>query len=200
MGKVAIVGYGSNLDSFPTYRCKYEVTAAEADSFEDAKEGKWRSPVRSRNRLVVDENSVLFECGAQSANVAMRSREVAEEIHRKGSATVTVTFMPEGFLTNGHRTLHHTPDFTSANLFDETFPAPMPSQTPLGYCGYRHGRAHAGPDTYLSRPEIYAAAFQGVREYQGRPVFHAFCQAWDQRGSSVRSRPKSRLSACPSAT
>jgi hypothetical protein len=178
--RAAIVGFASNHRSFKYYSCRYTITAAKANTLEDARNGKWFDQSTFKFRYIVDQGNELFESEGEpppSREEMQRRVEatLAEHPERKdGVIGVPMgAFNRHSSLSNGQRRIGHTAYMNVVNLFSSESPGSPPKPIPFGFPIAGHPSRWYGPDGLISKPDEYVPEFVGLQAFEGKNVVAA---------------------------
>lgn len=164
--KAAVVGYASNVQAFPYYKCRYKLTQAMAETPADFANGKWSDKKSFEAIYVVDGEYELFK-----RDGALPPKKNVKP-GKDGLAYVPVDgFSALTFLRSATGVAGYSRGLDVINLTraENTSDFQLDVGTPLdmGILGNRHVR---GPDRLLARPAEFAPTFLGKQNVNGLPL------------------------------
>lgn len=165
--RAAIIGYASNVQAFPFYRCRYRTTLAEAASIEDALARKWVNARSAEDLLIVEDDYERFERNGTSLPTKAE-KKIAPKVMKGGVGYVPSDGLSSRkFLRGIPGRLSYNPILQTMNLYSRTTAmSGLAVSTPLdmGCLGYRNEK---GPDRLLADTADYQPTFLGREVVNG---------------------------------
>ena len=150
--RVAILGFAANVGSFRSVKCRYEITYAKAETFEDAKQGKWSNPLTVKYHWCLRDDFELIECDPP------RQPPQDQSVFDKAKGPLVAgagRIFRDRYLSDGDREIGHAPELSSVNLFNSSTPSVPPWHTPLAFGLMGHRKNSSGPEKLVSQPDVW---------------------------------------------